>query len=45
MTWIPFIRKFGAPMISIDYQLSPEAKFKTAILECESVLHTIYNEK
>ncbi|KAL3124690.1 hypothetical protein niasHT_001527 [Heterodera trifolii] len=30
--------KVGIPIISIDYSLSPEAKFPTALLQCERVI-------
>lgn len=44
-TLMPLIRRTGAVMVSIDYQLSPEAHYKTALMECERVVHAIHNKK
>ncbi|TKR80420.1 hypothetical protein L596_014495 [Steinernema carpocapsae] len=40
-----FIARLGMPIISIDYQLSPEVQYPVAVEECEAVVKALYNEK
>uniref|UniRef100_A0A915DW24 Alpha/beta hydrolase fold-3 domain-containing protein n=1 Tax=Ditylenchus dipsaci TaxID=166011 RepID=A0A915DW24_9BILA len=42
---LALIERLGCPVISIDYHLSPEAKFPSAILECERVVQEIHDNK
>uniref|UniRef100_A0A183CHI5 Abhydrolase_3 domain-containing protein n=1 Tax=Globodera pallida TaxID=36090 RepID=A0A183CHI5_GLOPA len=37
--------KLGLPVISIDYSLSPEAKFPTALFECERVIAELNSQR
>lgn len=42
---LSLIRRTGTPIISIDYQLSPEKLFPSAIHECENVVKELYERK
>uniref|UniRef100_A0A914HGK6 Alpha/beta hydrolase fold-3 domain-containing protein n=1 Tax=Globodera rostochiensis TaxID=31243 RepID=A0A914HGK6_GLORO len=37
--------KLGLPVVSIDYSLSPEAKFPTALFECERVIAELNSQR
>lgn len=39
------IARTGTPIISIDYTLSPEVRYPHQILECERVIHALYEKK
>lgn len=38
-------RRLGLCVVSIDYSLSPEAKFPTALIECERVVEELWRER
>lgn len=42
---LSLILRTGTPIISIDYQLSPEKIYPSAIHECENVVKEIYERK
>ncbi|KAI6191828.1 Arylacetamide deacetylase [Aphelenchoides bicaudatus] len=42
---LSLIRRTGTPIISIDYQLSPDKQFPSAIHECENVVKEVYERK
>ena len=39
------VKRLGLTVVSLDYSLSPECQFPTALLECEKVLQALYSEK
>ncbi|CAD5234462.1 unnamed protein product [Bursaphelenchus xylophilus] len=42
---LSLIRRTGTPIVSIDYDLSPEKQFPHAILQCEGVIKELYEKK